>query len=83
MSYSKEEQKVIDDALVEIDNLLVQQESIGEAIKDICDTVKDKIGMKQSDLKAIAKVYHKNNVDAERERINELFDVAEKALKNT
>lgn len=83
MSYSAEEQKVIEDAVVEIDKLLVQADSITESIKDICDKAKEKCGIKPADMRLIAKAYHKNNVDEERDRINEVYDMAEKVLKKT
>jgi vacuolar-type H+-ATPase subunit E/Vma4 len=54
-----------------------------DAIADICTAAKEKCEVKPAELRKIAKAYHNNNVDEERDKINDIYDMAEKILKKT
>lgn len=72
----------LENTVLEISELLTQQDSIKESIKDICETfAEDSEEFSKADVKKIAEGYHKNNVSDQREKMEKVWEAAEKILE--
>lgn len=71
----------IENAAIEISKLLLQQDSIEDSIKDICETAaEDSEEYSKSDIKQIAKLFYKNAVAEERAKKEKIWQAAEELL---
>jgi pyruvate/2-oxoglutarate/acetoin dehydrogenase E1 component len=58
---SPEDKKKIRDAVIEMSDSMLRQESERGFQKDVCERIKDEIGLDAKYLKQLARVYHKQN----------------------
>lgn len=71
----------IENAAIEISKLLLQQDSIEDSIKDICESAaEDSEEYSKADIKQIAKLFHKNAVAEERAKKEKIWQAAEELL---
>jgi hypothetical protein len=71
----------IENAAIEISKLLLQQDSIEDSIKDICESAaEDSEEYSKADIKQIAKLFHKNAVADERAKKEKIWQAAEELL---
>lgn len=74
---SPNDRQNIKNAVVEISNSMVRQDSERELQRDICVKIKDEVGLDPKYLKRLAKVYHKQNfseVQTESEDFETLYE---------
>lgn len=78
---SEADKKKIKDAVVEFSNSILRQESERDLQKDICNRIKDEIGLEPKYLKQLAKVYHKQNFSEVRSENDEFETLYEEVIK--
>jgi len=67
----------IRDAVREMADSLLRQDSERELQKEICNSIKDEVGLEPKYLKQLAKVYHKQNfveVQTEHDEFETLYE---------
>lgn len=67
---SESDRAEIENAIKEIDASWVRIESENDMIKSICDKIGDDFQVKPGDLKRLAKLYHKQNLEEEQEKLD-------------
>lgn len=81
---STDANKQLESVIKSIDMMMYEMDSIKEAISEAAKSLKDVVDISPADIKKIASIVHKNNVEEEREKTELIFDIAEKYLgKNT
>jgi hypothetical protein len=74
---SIEDRKKIKDAVEEMSNSMVRVSAERDFQKDVCDRIKDEVGLAPKYLKKLATVYHKQtfvNVQEENESFETLYE---------
>jgi len=74
---SPADRQKIKDAVEELSNSLVRMDSERDFQKDVCDRIKDEVGLNPKFLKKLANVYHKQtfvSVQEENEGFEELYE---------
>jgi hypothetical protein len=74
---SESDKEKIRDAVVEMSNSMLRQEAERDLQKDICNSIKDEVGLEPKYLKKMANIYHKQNfseVQSEHEEFETLYE---------
>lgn len=77
---STDANKQLESVIKSIDMMMYEMDSIKEAISEAAKSLKDVVDISPADIKKIASIVHKNNVEEEREKTELIFDIAEKYL---
>ena len=75
------DRKVIYDAVKEMSDSMLRQDSERSLQKDICDRVKDEVGLEPKYLKKLAKVYHNQNFVQVQTEQDDFIDLYEAIVK--
>lgn len=78
---SQADKDKIRDAVVEMSNSMLRQESERDLQKDICLRIKDEVGLDPKYLKQMAKVYHKQNFADVRAEHSDFESLYEEVIK--
>ena len=62
-------------AVKEAANSMLRIDSEKELIKDIATSMKEKFEIKPSDFNTVVKLFHKQNLDEQKERQDKVFDL--------
>lgn len=77
---STDANKQLESVIKSIDMMMYEMDSIKEAISEAAKSLKDVVDISPADIKKIASIVHKNNIEEEREKTELIFDIAEKYL---
>lgn len=66
----------------EIVDAMTRQDAEKELISEICKQVKDKLGIDPKDTRKIAKLAYDRSLEEERQKSEDVFDLAEMVMKN-
>lgn len=69
------------DAVIELSNSMLRQDAERDLQKDICNRIKDEVGLEPKYLKRMAKVYHKQNFSEVRSEHEEFETLYEEVIK--
>lgn len=75
---SDTDKEKVKNAVIEFSNSLMRQESERDLQKNICERIKDEVGVEPKYLKQLAKVYHKQNfteVKSQTDEFETLYEV--------
>lgn len=77
---STDANKQLESVIKSIDMMMYEMDAIKDAINEAAKSLKDVVDISPTDIKKIASIVHKNNVEEEREKTELIFDIAEKYL---